>query len=71
MRVELAGIPPGPLELRVMDALGRTVRQLEGWGHELLWNGRDGAGRLVAPGVYRLEVRTEQGSVARAVTRVR
>jgi hypothetical protein len=47
----------GELRVAVHDAAGREVRILDGGVqpagvHQLAWDGRDGAGRLVGPGVY-------------------
>ncbi|MET0773450.1 MAG: N-acetylmuramoyl-L-alanine amidase [Candidatus Limnocylindrales bacterium] len=58
-RVDLAA--PARLRLRVTDFDGRTVRVLFDGEHpagslQRRWQGRDGAGRRVAPGPYRLEV---------------
>jgi hypothetical protein len=53
---------PGAATVRVVDAAGRTVRVLRageplgpGW-HDASWDGRDGAGRGLARGVYFIEV---------------
>jgi ligand-binding sensor domain-containing protein len=52
-----------PVTVAVYDVAGRLVRVLEskshrGRGaHEVAWDGRDGAGRGVAPGVYFVSVR--------------
>jgi hypothetical protein len=48
---------PGPVRLAVYDAAGRLVRVLvdderPAGTHTVEWNGRDGAGRVVASGVY-------------------
>ncbi len=58
-----------PLSARVCDLQGRTLRQLaqaEGLaGHyQLRWDGRDGGGRLLPPGIYlvRLEVNGDADS---------
>jgi hypothetical protein len=55
---------PGLVTLRVFDVAGRIVRELIGaedhtpGRHEVVWNGRDDAGRQVASGTYfgRLEL---------------
>jgi spore coat protein A len=48
---------PGAVELNLYDVAGRFVRSLasgpfDSGVHELRWDGSDGAGRRVAPGVY-------------------
>ncbi len=50
-------VAPGASKLWIHDANGRLVRTIhEGnsasGAHTILWDGRDGAGRRVAPGVY-------------------
>jgi flagellar hook assembly protein FlgD len=47
----------GELRVAVHDAAGRVVRVLDGGErpegvHDLVWDGRDAAGRPVAPGLY-------------------
>jgi hypothetical protein len=51
-RIEGLTADGGPLEIH--DATGRAVRTLprQGQATEVLWDGRDAAGRPVAPGVY-------------------
>ncbi|MCI0698975.1 T9SS type A sorting domain-containing protein [candidate division KSB1 bacterium] len=58
---------PGFAELRVYNLLGQVVRTLHQAAlpagfHEIVWDGRDEQGRLVAAGVYlyRLHVRSER-----------
>jgi len=54
-------------DLRVYDAGGRLVRVLVGGDmlpagrHEVAWNGRDGAGRVAAAGVYFYRLTTPEG----------
>lgn len=49
---------PGNVSIRVYDISGRLVRELEndyreaGFGHRVEWNGDNGDGRRVAPGIY-------------------
>jgi aminopeptidase N len=48
---------PGPVRLTLVDITGARVRTLAagalpGGSHELVWDGRDDRGRLVAPGMY-------------------
>lgn len=65
LRVERAGgAPASALRATVVDAAGRRVRTLasalpEGVPSVVPWDGRDEAGRLVAPGVY--GIRLEAG----------
>lgn len=68
IRFELAA--PGDAKLRVFDVIGRTVRLLlsentTAGPHEVLWNGRDDAGRVVPSGVYYYELTTSQGQATR------
>jgi hypothetical protein len=57
------------IDLAVFDAAGRRVATLvkgpgTAGGHETVWNGRDAAGRALAPGIYyaRLETGNERTS---------
>ncbi|MFH1277247.1 MAG: FlgD immunoglobulin-like domain containing protein [Candidatus Eisenbacteria bacterium] len=49
---------PGNVSIRVYDISGRLVRELRnaympaGFGHRVQWNGDNGDGRRVAPGIY-------------------
>lgn len=66
----------GHVMARVLDVRGRLVRTLldatrPAGSSELLWDGRDEAGRLLANGIYWMRVETEYGSVARKVTLLR
>ncbi len=61
---------PGDVVLGVYDQRGRLVRRLERPGldagvHSLAWDGRDGAGRAAAEGVYLARLEAGSGSVAR------
>jgi hypothetical protein len=52
----------GPVTLRIYDQRGRLVRTLvdeplTAGEHATVWNGRDGAGRAMAAGVYLAELR--------------
>lgn len=66
----------GAATLEVFDLLGRRVRvlvdgeQLAG-PHAATWDGRDGAGRLVANGVYLVRLRTGDASATRRVSVLR
>lgn len=57
-RLEVDVPPPGRLRVTVHDVTGRRIRVLaDGAGalpgpRTLVWDGRDGSGRLVPPGVY-------------------
>jgi flagellar hook assembly protein FlgD len=48
---------PGRVELRIYDVRGREVRALvagdvAAGAHARAWDGRDGEGRALAPGIY-------------------
>jgi len=65
----------GRASVRIYDAMGREVRVVRdgafGVGaHALDWDGRDDAGREVAPGVYHAEIATADGHAVRRVVRV-
>jgi hypothetical protein len=49
--LSFAGAPDGPRPVVIHDVAGRLVRRLDG-GREVLWDGRDNAGRLLPSGVY-------------------
>jgi hypothetical protein len=58
---------PGPQRLEIYDVSGRLVRRLRddawvpaGW-HEAVFDGRDGAGRELATGVYFYAIRAPEG----------
>lgn len=60
----------------VFDVRGRLVRQLldgrrSAGEHQVVWDGRDRAGRDLPSGVYLVQVRGEQGRDARRLTLVR
>ncbi len=66
----------GPAELAVHDAAGRLVRVLatgmaEAGRHQLLWDGRDGAGRPLGSGVYFVRLRIPGAEVSEKVSLVR
>jgi hypothetical protein len=72
MRVVFALPRAGQIDVAVIDAAGRRVRDLASasftaGAHELTWDGRDDRGSATAPGVY--FVRIESGGTAR-VSRV-
>ncbi len=71
-RVEVAG----RVELAVFDASGRRVRTLASGPraagrHVASWDGRDGSGRAVAPGVYWIALTTAESAAFRRVVRIR
>ncbi|MBD3163095.1 MAG: T9SS type A sorting domain-containing protein [Candidatus Eisenbacteria bacterium] len=64
-----------PVRAVVFDATGRRVRALrdtpaEAGSHTILWDGRDGAGRDMAPGVYLLRVEIAGGVETRKLLRL-
>lgn len=67
---------PGPVRLRLFDVRGALVRTLkdgpdDAGGHVVDWDGRDDAGRLVAPGVYFYALEAAEGARQRKVVIVR
>ncbi len=74
--LELALPSESRVTLTVHDAAGRRVRSLEAQRfpagpREIPWDGRDGVGRPVAPGVYFLRAEASPGGVATARVLVR
>ncbi|MCA9751487.1 MAG: T9SS type A sorting domain-containing protein [Gemmatimonadetes bacterium] len=66
----------GSASLSVFDAAGRRVRSLgesslTAGEHELVWDGRDAAGRPVAAGVYFLRLATPEREDVQRVVRLR
>ena len=66
----------GPATLEVFDLLGRRVRVLvdgeqAAGSHTAEWDGRDGAGRSVANGVYLIRLRAGDASATRRVSVLR
>ena len=64
------------MRLSLYDISGRRVRTLlEGLAgegaHELVWSGRDDAGRSVAAGVYWVRLETEEGARSTQLIRLR
>lgn len=61
--------------VEILDPAGRRVRRLEGPGRadtvELTWDGRDGAGRRVAPGTYFVRVPGAGAGTSARVTLLR
>jgi flagellar basal-body rod modification protein FlgD len=62
------------LRLRILDLSGRPLREIESGalaGHyELSWDGRDGGGELVPPGLYLIEFHIDGDAGAAEVRRV-
>jgi hypothetical protein len=56
VRLALEGAADGPVTVTIHDARGRTVRRLSagvsGGQAQLMWDGRDEAGRVMASGTY-------------------
>lgn len=66
----------GRTELTVFDVAGREIRilqsgQLSAGRHDVVWDGRDAAGRAVSEGVYYYRLRTEDGESTRRMTVLR
>jgi hypothetical protein len=60
--------------IAILDARGRMVRTLVKGGdaapaESLVWDGRNGAGRIVGPGVYFVSCLTDQGRIAARLTK--
>jgi flagellar basal-body rod modification protein FlgD len=69
--LEFTAQTPGPLQLQILDAQNNVVRQLsttaEAPGvYEVPWDGFDGSGQSVSPGVYHYRVIPQPGTVAMA-----
>jgi hypothetical protein len=67
-------LPQGSTGAVITDAVGRRVRELRCAltnDRTLVWDGRDNAGRSVAPGVYLVRVPGSEGSAARKLLLVR
>ena len=58
--------------LKIYNLPGRPIRQLAQTGsartYQFEWDGRDGSGRVVEPGLYLYEVRIEGSDKARRGT---
>lgn len=68
---------PGAARVDVFDVSGRRVttllrgERLAAGTHRVAWDGRDADAQRVAPGVYFVRMRANEGSVSRKVTLVR
>ena len=76
VRFSIETFESGAIALDVLDIAGRRVRHAvvdaSGPGRlSWVWDGRDDAGRLTAPGVYRVRACARAGGVTRALVRVR
>jgi hypothetical protein len=63
-------LPPGGTGVVITDATGRRVCELQSRSHKdgsLVWDGRDGSGRKVVPGVYLVRVLGCNGSATHKV----
>ncbi len=75
MRLVFAMPLAGTANVAVIDAAGRKVRGLASGAftagaHELVWDGRDAAGRITAPGVYFVRVEAANATRVTRVTRL-
>jgi hypothetical protein len=66
----------GPISLRIYDERGRLVRtlisgQLPAGAHEVVWDGRDEAGRTVASGNYYYRLRTADRTLRQKMMLIR
>jgi hypothetical protein len=66
----------GPARIGIYGVSGRRVREerwpaLEPGSHRWAWDGRDAAGRTVAPGLYLLRLETDAGMATRRILRLR
>jgi FlgD Ig-like domain len=75
VRLGVNAFEDGAVTLEIVDLAGRRVRsaRLEGGVglRSWVWDGRDAAGRLTAPGVYHVRVSGRLGGETRALVRVR
>jgi len=65
----------GPVTLRLLDAQGRSVRELvngekPAGSHEAIWDGRDASGRAAPAGVYFYELSASGQRVSRRMIRL-
>jgi flagellar hook capping protein FlgD len=74
LRYELPATTDGSLQVYSVD--GRNIRtlldgQLRGGTHQVVWDGRDGAGNLVPTGFYLIRLVTDQQTVENRILRIR
>ncbi|MEO0069359.1 MAG: T9SS type A sorting domain-containing protein, partial [candidate division WOR-3 bacterium] len=55
------------VKLRIMDVTGKVVWSSTVAGSEIIWEGRDAAGRLVPPNVYFVEVSGKGGRSCQSI----
>jgi hypothetical protein len=72
----LESFDTGPVQLRVLDATGRTVRSVElaagaSGPRTWAWDGRDQRGRAAAPGYYRVQAYGRFGGTSQGFVRIR
>ena len=65
----------GPIKIEIVDASGRMVRRHEDTAgapgpRTWMWDGRDSAGHIVAPGVYRVRATGPSGGMSRSLVRI-
>ncbi len=74
-RMSLAGAPESHVEVRVFDVSGRLVAEVYegrlGEAGDIVWDGRDRAGRRVSSGIYFLSAQTAEAAVSRKMIHVR
>ncbi|MEZ5066171.1 MAG: FG-GAP-like repeat-containing protein [bacterium] len=75
-RIEWASTRRQEVSLEIFDVTGRRLRTLarevRGIGtHSLMWDGRDGRGRSVAPGVYLVRLRADGREETERLVRLR
>jgi flagellar hook assembly protein FlgD len=61
-----------PMVCSVYDINGDLVRTLKGSSGDVYWNGRNGAGRLVKPGLYiiKVEIEGSDGNYGKKMLRI-
>lgn len=72
LQVKYLGRAGERFRVEIYDPSGRLVRRLEGGlctesGGIVEWNGHDGRGRTVSPGVYLVRVQTQSGSETKQI----
>jgi hypothetical protein len=76
VHIELDGAVPRETRVAIYDLSGRLVRFLtdgtsEGFGRVLCWDGTDGAGNPVSPGIYFCRFRCESMEVSRKLVLIK